>query len=163
MKLPRIQRADRVDVRAGVAAVGLSVAVSQTDVIESHACRNFSGEVQARGASFSNADIVPVPEIAADGNFCFLDIRADLKNVDIIALAIIEGKSQADDDIAAVAEAEIAGGFARIAGIWQAQGEVRVLVVRIARPGSPFLKPITSTAKAPVGTVTVLPYRSSKV
>ena len=135
-----VQRADSVDVRAGVAAIGLSVAVSQADVVESHARRDFSGEIQARGAPFSNADAVPVPEIAADGNFCFFDVRTDLKNVNIIARAIIEGEPQADNDIAAVAEAEVAGGLCRVAGIGQTQGEVRILVVRIAGPGGSMFK-----------------------
>ena len=49
--LSRIQRADSVDICAGVAAIGLRVAVSQADVIEGHTRRNFSREIQTRTIS----------------------------------------------------------------------------------------------------------------
>lgn len=94
-ELPCIQRAYSVDVRTGVAAIRLRVTVIQGDVVEGHALRNFSCEIDSCGTSFSSADTVPVTEIAADGNFCFFDVRADLKYIKIITWAIIEGKPQA--------------------------------------------------------------------
>ena len=156
--LSRIQRADSVDICAGVAAIGLRVAVSQADVIEGHTRRNFSREIQTRSASFSGADTVPFPQIAADDNFRFFDVRTDLKNVNIITRAIIEGEPQADNDRAAVAEAEVAGGLCRVAGIGQTQGEVWILVVRIAGPGIAMIEADPMSASTADAAVTYANY-----
>ena len=136
-----MEAADGVDVRAGPASVVVIVArVRQADVAEAAARRDLAREIQARRAALGNADLIPGPEIVADLHLGFLHIAADLEDIDVLALPVIDVRVKHHGEDAFEPQAEVSRAVVRVVRVGDAQGNQRVLVCSNGGPGVAGLK-----------------------